>query len=143
MKLNDKAQVKKWLRNLTLIKREMKLKIDFYNTLIDDFARLNVSDKRLKKLKPESDTYTTAASNINFYRAEIDKCREKYNNTLNDWNRLSELLDSDEVMVITEKYLKGTVWDAMEFKVFFSRRQCFRIIDRSVEKLVGQTVGEW
>ncbi|MCI5892894.1 MAG: hypothetical protein MRZ66_05780 [Clostridiales bacterium] len=143
MKLKDKDQVKKWLRNLTLIKREMRLKIDFYNTLIDDFTRLSVSDERLRELKPEFNTYLTAASNIEFYRSEIDKCRNKYNNILNDWNRLSELLDSDEVMVVTAKYLKGITWDAMEFSVFFSRRQCFRIMDRAVEKLVGQTVGEW
>lgn len=143
MKLKDKDQVKKWLRNLTLIKREMRLKIDFYNTLIDDFTRLSVSDERLRELKPEFNTYLTAASNIEFYRSEIDKCRNKYNNILNDWNRLSELLDSDEVMVVTTKYLKGITWDAMEFSVFFSRRQCFRIMDRAVEKLVGQTVGEW
>ena len=143
MKLKDKDQVKKWLRNLTLIKREMRLKIDFYNTLIDDFTRLSVSDERLRELKPEFNTYLTAASNIEFYRSEIDKCRAKYNNILNDWNRLSELLDSDEVMVVTAKYLKGITWDAMEFSVFFSRRQCFRIMDRAVEKLVGQTVGEW
>lgn len=143
MKLNDKAQVKRWLRNLMLVKKEMRLRIEFYNSLIDDFIRLNVSDEKLETIDPEIVTYTTAASNIEFYRKEIENCKNKYNNILNDWNRLSELLDSDEIMVVTEKYLKGVTWDAMEFKVFFSRRQCFRILDRAVDKLIGQTVGEW
>ena len=59
---------------------------------------------------------------------------------MRDWERLRELLDSEEITVLTEKYFKGTSWTAMEFVVFYSRRQCFRILDRAAEKLVGQTV---
>lgn len=143
MKFENKAQVKKWLRDLALVKREMKLKIDFYTMLINDFTRLKNADIKLSEVSSKTATYLTNPSNIEFYRNEIEKCKQKYDNTLKDWNRLSELLDRDENMVVTARYLKGLSWDAMEFNVYFSRRQSFRILDRAVEKLIGQTVGVW
>ena len=143
MKFENKAQVKKWLRDLALVKREMKLKIDFYTMLINDFTRLKNADIKLSEVSSKTATYLTNPSNIEFYRNEIEKCKQKHDNTLKDWNRLSELLDSDENMVVTARYLKGLSWDAMEFNVYFSRRQSFRILDRAVDKLIGQTVGVW
>lgn len=143
MKFENKAQVKKWLRDLALVKREMKLKIDFYTMLINDFTRLKNADIKLSEVSSKTATYLTNPSNIEFYRNEIEKCKQKHDNTLKDWNRLSELLDRDENMVVTARYLKGLSWDAMEFNVYFSRRQSFRILDRAVEKLIGQTVGVW
>lgn len=143
MKFENKAQVKKWLRDLALVKREMKLKIDFYTMLINDFTRLKNADIKLSEVSSKTATYLTNPSNIEFYRNEIEKCKQKHDNTLRDWNRLSELLDRDENMVVTARYLKGLSWDAMEFNVYFSRRQSFRILDRAVEKLIGQTVGVW
>lgn len=143
MKFENKDQVKKWLRDLALVKREMKLKIDFYTMLINDFTRLKNADIKLSEVSSKTATYLTNPSNIEFYRNEIEKCKQKHDNTLKDWNRLSELLDSDENMVVTARYLKGLSWDAMEFNVYFSRRQSFRILDRAVDKLIGQTVGVW
>lgn len=140
MILKDKDTVKKWLRNLPLARKEMDLKIDFYNTLINDLSRIGIADKRLTKLKPEADTYLTDISNIEFYRNQIEECRKKYDAIINDWNRLSKLLSSDEISVITAKYLKGVTWDAMQFTLFFSRRQCFRILDSAIQKLIGQKV---
>lgn len=140
MILQDKDMVKKWLRNMPLARKEMNLKIDFYNSLINDMSRIGVADSRLKKLKPETDMCLSDISNVEFYRSQIEKCREKYDAVLRDWDRMSKLLTADEVSVITAKYLKGITWDAMEFTLFFSRRQCFRILDNAVSKLIGQTV---
>ncbi len=140
MKFENKDQVKAWLRTLPDAQKEMKLKIDFYNILINDLARIDKADEKLLRLRPEADTYKTSISNIEYYRNQITECRQKYECMLDDLNRLSKLLTADENAIITAKYLKGATWDAMEFMVFFSRRQCFRILDRALEKLIGQSV---
>ncbi len=138
MKFENTAQVKKWLRLLPVAKKEMKARIEFYNELISDFTRVQISDEEVSLAT--GDTYSDMLTNVEFYREQIKSCKERFNAMLSDWSRLSELLDSDELNVITEKYLKGTSWTAMEFAVYYSRRQCFRILDRAAEKLVGQTV---
>ena len=138
MKFKDAAQVKKWLRLLPVAKKEMKAKIELYNDLITDFTRVDLSDKALEERT--GNTYSGILSNVDNYRAKIKEARDKFETMMRDWERLSQLLDSEEITVVTEKYLRGTSWTAMEFVVFYSRRQCFRILDRAAEKLVGQTV---
>lgn len=142
MIFKDAEQVKKWLRNLPLLKKELDLKMNFYNGLINDYSRVERSDSETAVLRPELTTYFTGLSNVEFYRSQIEIAKKRFDALLADWERLSELLDSDERIIITTKYLKGTSWDAMEFIVFFSRRQCFRILNRAAEKLVGERVGE-
>ena len=138
MKFENASQVKKWLRLLPVAKKEMKAKIDLYSELIADLNRVGLADEAAGNLKGV--TYGDALSNVERYREKIRESREKFDNMMRDWERLRELLDSEEITVLTEKYLKGTSWTAMEFVVFYSRRQCFRILDRAAEKLVGQTV---
>ena len=138
MKFENASQVKKWLRMLPVAKKEMKAKIDLYSELIADLNRLGLADEAAGNLKGV--TYGEALSNVDRYREKIKEARDKFEGMMRDWERLRELLDSEEITVLTEKYLKGTSWTAMEFVVFYSRRQCFRILDRAAEKLVGQTV---
>ena len=138
MKFENASQVKKWLRLLPVAKKEMKAKIDLYSELIADLNRVGLADEAAGNLKGV--TYGDALSNVERYREKIRESREKFDNMMRDWERLRDLLDSEEITVLTEKYLKGTSWTAMEFVVFYSRRQCFRILDRAAEKLVGQTV---
>ena len=138
MKFENASQGKKWLRLLPVAKKEMKAKIDLYSELIADLNRVGLADEAAGNLKGV--TYGDALSNVERYREKIRESREKFDNMMRDWERLRELLDSEEITVLTEKYLKGTSWTAMEFVVFYSRRQCFRILDRAAEKLVGQTV---
>lgn len=142
MIFKDADHVKKWFRNLPLIKKELDMKINFYNSLINDYSRVERSDNEAAAMRPELGTYFSGLSNVEFYRSQIESAKKRYDRLLGDWERLSELLDSDEKRIITTKYLKGTSWDAMEFLVFFSRRQCFRIVDRAAQKLVGETAGE-
>ncbi len=138
MKFENASQVKKWLRLLPVAKKEMKAKIDMYSELIADLNRVGLADETAGNLKGV--TYGEALSSVDRYRQKIKEARDKFDGMMRDWERLRELLDSEEITVLTEKYFKGTSWTAMEFVVFYSRRQCFRILDRAAEKLVGQTV---
>ena len=52
-----------------------------------------------------------------------------------------EQVDPDERMILTARYVRRLLWYAMEFHVYFSRRQAIRIHNRAVKKLVGAQVG--
>lgn len=141
MKFENKDQVKAWLRAFPVAKKEMELKIDFYDNLTNDIIRVGAIDKKLSGINPSIATQSDIFKDVEEYRCQIKAALEKYDAMLQDLNRLFTLLTSDEIAVITAKYLKGAAWDEMEFIVFFSRRQCFRILDRAIQKLIGQSVG--
>ena len=142
MKFSNADQVKKWLRLLPVARKEMNAKISFYNQLINDFTRVEYTENEIVRNGLSKNTYKGEINNVHFYRSQIEECKKKYDKLLKDWERLSKLLDSEEITLITEKYLKGNNWDSMEFVMFYSRRQCFRILERAAEKLIGETVGE-
>lgn len=143
MKFKNKDEVKKWLRDLSILNRDVKMKIEFYNALINDLLRLREADFRLSEATTKTAEYIVNPDNIVHYRSEIEREKNRYENTIKDFERLSKMLSPDETMVLTARFLKGMTWDSLEFKIYFSRRQCFRLFDRAAEKLVGQSVGEW
>ncbi len=127
MKFTTTDEVKKWFRNITLLKKEVDLKVKFYSELLHT------------ALLPASGSTERDRA---FYRHQAERAQKRYINCLDDTERLLSLLDADERTVLTAKYLNHISWDAMEFHIFYSRRQAFRIHDRALQKLVGQTVGE-
>ena len=118
MKLNNEQEVKKWLRNIPLVKREIELKMSFYKELAEDFG-----NDRAKE-----------------YNTRIDELKRRIDNIIIDTKRLFELLDDNERLVMTAKYIKHIRWDFIEYHVFYSRRQAIRIHNEAVKKLVGQEV---
>lgn len=126
MKLTNAQEVKKWLRTLPLVKKELELKIQFYKELADDFGKLpGGSDER-----------------AGLYLNKIDELKKRIDTIVSDTERLFKLLDEDERLIMTARYIKLIRWDYIGFHVFYSRRQAIRIHDRAILKLVGQTVGE-
>ena len=128
MTFTTAEEVKKWFRNLPLAKKELNLKLKFYTDLIQT-RRVDTADG------------TGAEKALAFYRQQAAQAQARYHQTLEDTERLLGMLDADERTVLTAKYLNRVSWDAMEFHVYYSRRQCFRIHDRALEKLVGQQAG--
>lgn len=126
MTFTTTEDVKKWFRNITLAKKELDLKVKFYSELLHT------------SLLPSSGC---TEGDREFYRNQVQFAQKRYINCLDDTERLLSLLDADERTVLTAKYLNHISWDAMEFHVFYSRRQAFRIHDQAIEKLVGQKVG--
>lgn len=126
MKLTNANEVKKWLRTLPLAKKELELKIQFYKELADDFG----------KLPGGSDEKT------DIYLNKINELKKQIHVIVSDMERLFKLLDEDERLVMTARYIKLIRWDYIEFHVFYSRRQAIRIHDRAILKLIGQNVGE-
>lgn len=124
MKLKNVQEVKKWLRNLEVVKKELQLKIEFYKELEDNFAKA----EGLEKYRDE-------------YRERIDKLKNSLDRQEKDIERLFSLLDESERTVLTARYINLIKWDYIEFKVFYSRRQAIRVHDKCLLKLVGQSVG--
>lgn len=124
MRLNNEGEVKKWLRNLPLIKQELKLKIEFYKELQGDF-------KGIKNGRTAEE-----------YEKIINRLKSRIDEIMRDTDRLFSILDESERLVMTAKYIKLIRWDFIEFHVFYSRRQAIRIHNEALKKLVGQEVSE-
>ncbi len=75
-----------------------------------------------------------------YYQAQIARLQEKMKFLAADIERVLDTLDPDEKAVLTARYIRRLMWDAMEFHIYYSRRQAIRIHDRAIEKLVGQEV---
>lgn len=125
MKLSNVREVKKWLRNLAVIKKELELKIDFYHELEMDFKGKEGLVKHCEE-----------------YMKKIKELKGALNKQMADIERLFFGLTEEERMILTARYINLIKWDYMEFRVFYSRRQAIRIHDTAILKLVGQSVGE-
>ena len=123
-KTTDEAR--KWLRGITSTKQDLKLKIQFYEELINDSRKMGDNGK----------------SYINYYLEQIDKLQKQLQNVVPTVEKLFEGLTPDEKMVLTAKYLLNISWNAVELYVYFSRRQAIRIHDRAIKKLVGRKDSE-
>lgn len=125
MQLRTEEEVKKWMRGLALLKKDLQMKIGFYHDL-ERIDRLAGNDKK----------------NERYYREQIQRLQDKLHNLAADVERVLEALDPDERAVLTARYIQNYMWDAMEFHVYFSRRQAIRIHNRAIRRLVGTVVGE-
>ncbi len=125
MMLSNEREVKKWLRNFAVIKKEFELKIRFYRDLSDEF-------KAVPSFKKQCDTY----------KDEIRKLQAKLDSHMRDMEKLFERLDEDERLVMVARYINRVKWDYIELQVFYSRRQAIRIHDGAIPKLIGCAVGE-
>lgn len=125
MRFMTEESVKKWMRGLPLLKKELEMKIVFYTELIRDMKKLGeVGEKHCRG-----------------YLDQIERLQEEIQRLAKDMDRLLDKLDPDEKAVLTARYVRRLLWDAMEFHVYFSRRQAIRIHNRAVKKLVGESVG--
>lgn len=125
MKFNNAEEVKKWLRSIVHVKRELKLKMEFYRELCGDFEKAEGFEKRVLR-----------------YREEIGRLSEHLKHFIDETDRIFGLLDDAERLVLTARYINSIGWDYIEAKVYFSRRQAIRIHDTAVKKLVGQEVND-
>lgn len=127
MKFENAVQAKQWFRKLPVLTQELKLKIDFYTELSEMVAKLR--DESRKK-------------DLAYYLQQIDTLRNQIQKAAADADRLIAMLDPDEKIVITAKYLRRMSWDALECKLYYSRRQAFRLQARAFEKMVNGEVEE-
>lgn len=127
MKFENTVQIKQWFRSLPILTHELKLKIDFYTELSEIVAKMN-DEKRKKDLA--------------FYLKQIDLLRGKVLQASKDAEALMQYLDADERMIITAKYLRRMSWDSLECKLYYSRRQAFRLQARAFEKMLNHGAKE-
>lgn len=124
MKFTTSKEVKIWLRGLALLKKDLEMKAAFYTDLMRISNQMGNAGKKHEV----------------YYQAQTERLQEKMKQLASDIERVLETLDPDEKAVLTARYIRRLMWDAMEFHVFYSRRQAIRIHDRAIEKLVGQEV---
>ncbi len=124
MKFTTAEEAKKWLRGLPLLKKELQMKTAFYQDLIGDSKKMG----------------TAAEKHITYYEIQIEKIQKEIKGLTEKMDTLLSLLDPEERMILTARYVKGLLWDAMEFHVHYSRRQAIRIHNQAVDRLVGREI---
>ena len=124
MKFNTSEEAKTWLRGLPLLKKDLEMKTDFYTELLRECRRLGDG----------------ASKHEGYYLEQIQQMHEKIKQLTADVMRILDTLEPEEKAVLTARYIKRMLWDAMEFHIHYSRRNAVRIHNRALEKLVGQEV---
>ncbi len=124
MKFETAEEAKKWLRGLPLLKKELQMKTTFYQELIKDSKRSGIPSEK----------------HIDYYQERIDHMQKEMRAMTEKMEAVLSVLDPDERMVLTARYMKGILWDAIEFHVHYSRRQAIRIHNQAIERLVGQEI---
>lgn len=122
MQFKTTDEARKWLRGIGSTKRDLKLKIQFYEELITDSRKMGDKGK----------------SYIDYYLKQIDELQKQLQDVVPTVEKLFEGLSPDEKMILTAKYLMNITWDAIEVYVYYSRRQAIRIHERAIKKLVGR-----
>ena len=130
MKFNDVQEVKKWFRDIPCAKQQVKQKAKFYSELASEL-NLSCGKYRLSGIDVDTD----------YYNEKVEEENIKLKQLTDDIDRLLSLLEPDEQLVLTARYLKRVRWDMIESATFYSRRHAIRIHDRALLKLVGQEVG--
>ncbi len=125
MKFKTADEAKKWLRGLPLLKKELELKTVFYKELISSNRKLGVVGEKY----------------IEYYGGQILCLQAELKKLTIQMDRILDCLDPEERLILTARYLKGILWDAMEFHVHYSRRQAIRIHNQAIERLVGVELG--
>ncbi len=125
MKFTTANEAKKWLRGLPLLKKELDLKAAFYKDLIQDNRKLGLVGEKY----------------IAYYGGQIIRIQEELQELTKQMDRILDLLEPEERVILTARYVRGLLWDAMEFHVHYSRRQAIRIHNQAIERLVGLELG--
>lgn len=125
MRFTTANDAKKWLRGLPLLKKELELKTGFYRDLIQSNRRMGAVGEKY----------------IAYYGGQIIRLQEELKELTAQMDRILDVLDPEERMILAARYVRGLLWDAMEFHVHYSRRQAIRIHNQAIERLVGVELG--
>ena len=125
MKFKTADDAKKWLRGLPLLKKELELKTRFYKDLMQNNRKLGAIGNK----------YTE------YYGGQILRLQGELKQLTIQMDRLLHMLEPEERMIFTARYLRGISWELMEYHANYSRRQAIRIHNQALERLVGVELG--
>ena len=125
MRFSTVEEVKKWLRGLPLLRKELTIKSDFYQDLIRDSAKMG----------------TVGEKYIHYYQTQIDETHQKLKELVSCFDSMMEHLTPEERSILTARYVNQLYWDAIEFHFHYCRRQAIRIHNNAVLRLVGIEIG--
>lgn len=121
MRFETEKEVKAWLRGLSLLHRDLSMKSEFYSDLLRQSKK--IGGRGLKHAE--------------YYLRQIERLHDRIKVLAEDVETALDTLDPEEKLVLTARYIKRIMWDAMEFHVHYSRRQAVRIHNRAIKNLVG------
>ena len=125
MKFATENEAKRWLRGFPYLKKELSMKADFYQDLIRDNKKMGILGEKY----------------ILYYAAQIVKLQNQMVRMDRQMDNIMEILEPDERMIFTARYMQNIIWDVIGLHIPFSRRQAIRLHNNAIEKLVGFEIG--
>lgn len=135
MIFNNAEEVKQWLRSILYIKCQLRLKIKFYQSLIEDIhtdcCRFLDKPFNHKEISPT----LKKIINEDIYRLKIVQLQNDIVHITDIFDAMMDTLSCEERCIMTAKYLNGITWDHIEAHIPYSRRQAIRIHNKSIKNL--------
>lgn len=129
--------IKKQLNSFQWAKLELEGKRYLWLDLLNNTygVKATVYTGMPSRREPGNPTAITAeqVEKIQGYIRELEAMLEKQ---MQVFNSLIEPLDPDGKAILTWRYISGVSWDKMELHIHYSRRQCIRIHDAAIDKII-------
>ena len=139
---NEREKLIKRLRDISVCKAELKMKIDWYNSLIHDFSPYKSpinSGVNSGTRQVTDSTYNMVALREKLtkrYAYEIEQLCEQIDMLVKEFDGYMEHLNANERMAVTSKYLLGMSWNEVAIKMNYEERQARRIHINALNKIL-------
>ncbi len=137
MTFYNAEEVKQWLKDILYTRRQLRLKIRFYQDLIEDTQSgggFRFSDESIEKTSVSP--AMKKIINPEVYRTKITQLQTELLRRTELFDKMMNSLRGEERCIMTAKYLNGISWEHMEAHIPYCRRQAIRIHNKALEKLV-------
>lgn len=137
MTFYNTEEVKQWMRDILYTRQHLRLKIQFYQNLIEDTQQGGFCFENDPIQKQIVSSAMEKIINTEIYRdkiAQLQKCL-LYETELFD--KMLDRMNGEERCIMTAKYLNGISWEHIEAYVPYCRRQAIRIHNKALKKLTG------
>lgn len=87
------------------------------------------------------DTYNRVQKIVDEYEKRLNKLTDDLERWLSKQTKTTDLLRDltpDEYKVIEARYIDGIKWDFVPGRIAYSRKQCFRLHDTAINKMINQ-----
>ena len=132
MKFNNTEEAKKWLRDILYTRKQLRLKIQFYQSLIED---IRASGYPTQPEDTKSANALNKIINANVYQEKIIQLQTELLRRTELFDKMLDSLSGEERCIMTAKYLNGIAWEHIEAHIPYCRRQAIRIHNKALNKL--------
>lgn len=130
-------EVKQWMRDILYVRQQLRLKIQFYQNLIEDTVAGGYYFSGDEAEERKNFPAMKKIINADVYRDKIAQLQKELLYRTELFDKMLGALNGEERCIITAKYLNGISWERIEVHIPYCRRQAIRIHNKALGKLTG------